>query len=154
MLGSIGGARKILKIIFRLTENLSIPLDRARRFVLRTPMERLEHALRRIAAGITRIRCELHLRIPQTVLVWVWAWYMSTHDYALKRLASVLLSYERYATPICVTTTHSVHAKKTKTAVSAIHWEFKWEARSRSFPCRWADLSISVSGFKTTTYKR
>jgi len=39
-----------------------VPLDRARRVVLGTRMEHLEHVPKRIRAGITRIRCQLHLR--------------------------------------------------------------------------------------------
>jgi hypothetical protein len=39
-----------------------VSLDRARRVVLGTSMERLEHVPRRIRGGITRIRCQLHLR--------------------------------------------------------------------------------------------
>ncbi len=45
-----------------------VPLDRDRRVVLGTSMERLEHVPRRIRGGITRIRCQIHLRRIQFVV--------------------------------------------------------------------------------------
>ncbi len=54
------------KTIVRAIKNLMVPLDRARRVVLGTSMERLEHVPRRIRGGITRIRCQLHLRTKFT----------------------------------------------------------------------------------------
>jgi hypothetical protein len=49
------GYTKNLKIIICAMENLSIPLDKARRVVLGTTVGVLEHVSGRIAVGITRI---------------------------------------------------------------------------------------------------
>jgi hypothetical protein len=43
-------------------ENLIIPLDRAQRVVLGTRLKHLEYVPGRIAAGNTRIGCQVHLR--------------------------------------------------------------------------------------------
>jgi hypothetical protein len=45
-----------------LETKISSPLGRARRVLLVTSMEHLEHVPRRIRGEITRIRCQLHLR--------------------------------------------------------------------------------------------
>ncbi len=48
-----------------LRKKISSPFDRARRVVLETSMEHWEQVPRRIRGGITRIRCQLHLRVKQ-----------------------------------------------------------------------------------------
>jgi hypothetical protein len=53
--GTIESAIKNPKIISWAMENLSIPLDRARRVVLGTRIGALEYVHRRIAAGITLV---------------------------------------------------------------------------------------------------
>ena len=58
-----------LSIFVGVIRNLTLPLDRARRVLLGTTLEHLEHVPRRIRGGITRIRCQLHLRLKEAVLV-------------------------------------------------------------------------------------
>jgi hypothetical protein len=58
----LGGIRGTFGAIIRDFVNVMVPLDRARRVVFGTRMEHLEHVPRRIRGGITRIRCQLHLR--------------------------------------------------------------------------------------------
>jgi hypothetical protein len=57
------GAILNMKILICTTENLTIPLDRAHRVLFGTEMEPLKQLPRRIGAEITRIGCQLHLRI-------------------------------------------------------------------------------------------
>ncbi len=59
----LGDIRGTFSAIVRDFVNVMVPLDRARRVVLGTSMERLEHVPGRIRGGITRIRCQLHLRL-------------------------------------------------------------------------------------------
>jgi hypothetical protein len=61
------GFRGTFGAIIRDFRNLMVPLDRARRVVLGTRMEHLEHVRRRIRGEITRIRCQLHLRENEAV---------------------------------------------------------------------------------------
>jgi hypothetical protein len=55
--GTIGEAIKNLKIMIWAIENLSIPLDRARRVVLGPSIGPLKQIPGRIVDGITRIGC-------------------------------------------------------------------------------------------------
>jgi hypothetical protein len=62
----LGGIQGTFGAVVRDFVNVMVPLDRARRVVLGTSLERFEHVPRRIRAGITRIRCQLHLRFHVT----------------------------------------------------------------------------------------
>ncbi len=65
--GIIDDGMKNLKIIIWVMENLTIPLDRAHRVVLGTGMERLKEVRRQIGGEITRIGCQLHLRLNRVL---------------------------------------------------------------------------------------